>query len=183
MGRRPEQVVAVPWTAIHDSASAEGFAGAVEKTPRHFIGQGTGISRALAFSAEQFEDNGFRGRRRIIDVAGDGRNNSGSPPALVRDRLVAQGITINGLAILDRDVALGLYYTVNVVGGTAAFVEIADSFDDFAAAIRRKLLREIMAPVADLPETDGRRAEPEAVTRWRPPPSAYPARAGRPGGA
>ena len=93
---------------------------------------------------------------------------------MVRDRLVAQGITINGLANLDRELALGPYYAANVAGGTAAFVETADSFDDFAAAIRRKLLREIRTPVAALPDS---------VTRWRRPPSAYRARAVPPGGA
>ena len=174
-----QQAVAVPWRHIRDHTGAEAFARAIEESPRQFFGEGTSVSRALAYSATQFEVNGFGGRRRIIDIVSDGRNNSGGPPALVRDRLVRQGITVNALAILDRDLTLGLYYAANVVGGTAAFVETADSFDDFADAIRRKLLREIRAPLAVLPNSPVRRA----LTRWPPPPSAPRARAGPPGGA
>ena len=61
----------------------------------------------------------------------------------VRDRLNSEGITINGLAILN-EVSYLFYYMQNrVVGGNYAFVEQAASYEDFTRAIHRKLLREI----------------------------------------
>jgi hypothetical protein len=143
-----QQLVAVDWTNVRDGATAEALAREIETSPRYIVGNGTGITRALVFASKQFEGNGFAGRRRIIDVSGDGRNNSGASPAMVRDRLVALGFTINGLAILDGDTGLNAYYADNVIGGPAAFVVTASTFEDFADAIRAKLLREITVPMA-----------------------------------
>ena len=41
--------------------------------------RGTSISGALAFAAPLFENNGYDGLRRVIDVSGDGPNNMGRP--------------------------------------------------------------------------------------------------------
>ena len=81
--------------------------------------------------------------RRVIDVSGDGIANFGVPPATARDALVKQGITINGLAILSEEPWLEDYYSRNVVGGPAAFVVVAKSFDSFAEAMLRKLVQEV----------------------------------------
>ena len=146
-----QQEITVDWTHVYDRASAKLFAHAIEATPRRFFGKGTGITRALQFSSSIFKGNGFQGRRRVIDISGDGRNNSGRPPAPMRDRVVAAGIVVNGLAILDGDITLGAYYAEHVTGGTASFVIIADTFHDYPAAIRKKLQREILAPLAAKP--------------------------------
>lgn len=146
-----QQEITVDWAHVYDRASAELFARAIEASPRRFFGKGTGITRALQFSSNLFRNNGFQGRRRVIDISGDGRNNSGRPPAPTRDLVVAAGIVVNGLAILDGDILLGAYYVENVAGGTASFVVIADTFRDYPAAIRRKLQREILAPLAAKP--------------------------------
>jgi hypothetical protein len=150
-GEGLQQRVAIGWHHLVDAPSIEVFARAVEKSPRHFSGNGTSISAAMAFAARTFDGNGFAGRRRVIDVSGDGRNNSGLVPPVVRDRLVAQGFVINGLAILDGDDGLGLYFQNEVIGGTASFVVTAVGFEDFAEAMRRKLLHEIQAPVVSAP--------------------------------
>ncbi len=146
-----QQEITVGWTHVYDRASAKLFAHAIEATPRRFFGKGTGITRALQFSSSIFKGNGFQGRRRVIDISGDGRNNSGLPPAPMRDRVVAAGIVVNGLAILDGDITLGAYYAEHVTGGTASFVIIADTFHDYPAAIRKKLQREILVPLAAKP--------------------------------
>jgi hypothetical protein len=94
--------------------------------------------------------------RRVIDVSGDGVNNSGPPAELARDRAVAEGITINGLPILnDRPtfgrrppVPLDQYYLESVIGGQGAFMVPAEDFEAFGTAVRRKLIREITGPVA-----------------------------------
>jgi len=146
-----QQEITVDWTHVYDRASAKLFAHAIEATPRRFFGKGTGITRALQFSSSIFKGNGFQGRRRVIDISGDGRNNSGRPPAPMRDRVVDAGIVVNGLAILDGDITLGAYSAEHVTGGTASFVIIADTFHDYPAAIRKKLQREILAPLAAKP--------------------------------
>jgi hypothetical protein len=90
----------------------------------------------------------------VIDVSGDGPNNDGLPVAPVRDKVVASGITINGLPItlppsssepfdtFSKDY-LNAYYEHCVVGGPGAFVIGIDDISQFEFAIRRKLIREI----------------------------------------
>ena len=120
-----KQFLAVDWTLVTDSESAGAFATEVADTPRFVIGGGTAIGDALKFAVALLEGNGFQGRRRVIDVSGDGRANQGAQPAKLRDQAVAQGITINGLAVLDQDPHLGDYYASHVMGGTASFVVVA----------------------------------------------------------
>jgi hypothetical protein len=74
--------------------------------------------------------------------------NFGAPPAAVRDGLVKQGITINGLAILSEEPWLDDYYRQNVIGGPSAFVVVATSFDSFAEAMLRKLVQEVASAPA-----------------------------------
>jgi hypothetical protein len=84
--------------------------------------------------------------RRVIDVSTDGRNNMGRPAFRARDELVARGITINGLAIANEWPTLDVYLERQVTGGPSNFVVKADSYDDFGAAMQRKLIREIVGP-------------------------------------
>jgi hypothetical protein len=142
----PQQ--AVRWTHVADGASAARLAAAIETAPRIAIGVTTGIGSALALSRHLIGSNRFEGRRRSIDVSGDGPNNSGLPLWVERTRAVEAGITVNGLAILDGDASLEAYYRDHIIGGAGAFVYAADDFDDFARAFRDKLLREITALVA-----------------------------------
>ena len=79
----------------------------------------------------------------MSDVSGDGRNNNGVKLRPVRDRIVADGITINGLVILNEDPTLDRYFESDVVGGVGSFVVRAEDYDDYVEAMRRKLLREI----------------------------------------
>jgi len=89
----------------------------------------------------------------VIDVSGDGRTNDGPPAELVRDKLVALGIVINGLPVMMNrtnfgrppDTGLDKYYEENVIGGPGSFMISAASFDDFGRAVRSKLVREISA--------------------------------------
>ena len=88
--------------------------------PRRLAEGGTSISTALQFSALQF-DLAPSAERRVIDISSDGRNNIGPPVNLVRDRIVARGITINALTILNEWPTLDQYFERNVVGGQAQF--------------------------------------------------------------
>jgi hypothetical protein len=138
-------VVVLDWTRIGDQASAEAVAAAITAVPRRLFGGGTSISGAIDFAMTLFPQSGFRGTRRIIDVSGDGANNSGRPAGLARDAAVRQGVVINGLPILSVEPDLDEFYRDNVIGGPGAFVVVAKSFDDFADAILNKLVSEIAA--------------------------------------
>ncbi len=146
-----DQAVVVPWTVISGQAEAEAFAARVAAAPI-VRAHGTSISQGLEFSSTLFASSGVRGERRTIDVSGDGPNNMGLPVAPVRDRVVGEGITINGLPImLKRTYAIGpysipnldVYYEDCVIGGPGAFMITIDNPERFAVAIRRKLVLEI----------------------------------------
>src|SRR5208282_3463133 len=95
-----EQNVVADWTVIRDEEDAGGLAAVILAAPRSFIGR-TSISGAIDFAMERFAAAQPRASRRIIDVSGDGTNNSGRPITDARDQAVGQGVTINGLAIVN----------------------------------------------------------------------------------
>jgi Ca-activated chloride channel homolog len=134
--------VTVDWTRVIDAASAETFAAAVRATRRSSNGL-TAIGTALLAAAAAFDRLPEPPARRVIDISGDGMANFGPPPAAARDRIVAAGITINGLAILTGEPWLADYYRHNVIGGPSAFVAVARTYDDFGGAIARKLIEEV----------------------------------------
>jgi len=139
------QSQAIGSTLINDAESSEVFAERILAVPRAFHGGGTSLSGIIDFSRGLFGRDGFEGRRRVIDISGDGVNNSGRLTVAARDEAVAAGITINGLAILTEVSALDRYFRENVIGGDGAFVIAAEDYDSFAQAILNKLIREIAA--------------------------------------
>jgi hypothetical protein len=144
------QRLVIPWVRIGSQRDAEGWATTLEGAPRASLSW-TSISGAIDFSRRVLGECPFEATRRVIDVSGDGVNNSGPPAEQARDRAVADGITINGLPILnDRPtfgrpppVPLDTYFRESVIGGAGAFVIAAEDFDSFGQAVRRKLIREI----------------------------------------
>lgn len=107
----------------------------------------TSISSAIAQGATMLVSNQYRGMRQVIDVSGDGPNNSGSPVVPVRDKAVEAGVVINGLALMLRSSGapggLDKYYSDCVAGGPGSFVLPVHKIEDFATAVRRKLVLEI----------------------------------------
>jgi Protein of unknown function (DUF1194) len=136
-------VVVADWTLINDKTSADAFAAAIDAAPRQLFGGGTSISGAIDFSRVLLAGNPFRATRRIIDISGDGSNNSGRSVTQARDEAVADGIGINGLPILTVEPGLDRYYYDNVIGGPGAFMIPAANYDTFADAILKKLIDEI----------------------------------------
>lgn len=139
----PYHAQTVGWTRVADRSGVAALAEEVERSTRQFSRFGTGIGNALMFSAKLFDSVPVPCKRRVIDVSGDGRNNELISPADVRTRLVEGGILINGLAVLDGDSGLADYYRREVIGGAGSFVIEALAFEDFAEAMKTKLLREI----------------------------------------
>jgi hypothetical protein len=171
------QRVIVDWTVISDEASARAVAEKIASSP-YRAERRTSIAGALRYAAGQF-GRGFTGERRVIDVSGDGCNNSGPSMEASRDEVVAKGIVINGLPILNESpnpgfggysgfrgyggygcepvtVPLDRYYQDYVVGGPGAFSVPADDFESFDRAILAKLIREISEN------------EPRPTYAWRP---------------
>ncbi len=128
----------------------------------------TSISGALNFAKPLFDNSGYRGLRRVIDVSGDGTNNAGPLIVPTRDDVLAAGITINGLPImLKRPVPgtmdienLDIYYEDCVIGGPGAFVVPIRERAKFIEATRTKLVLEIAS--------------------WQPEPRAIPTSADKP---
>lgn len=140
-----DQVLAVPWTHLRGAADCQLMAERIAGMKRSLVG-GTVMSGALHFARTQIERNRFMGRRKVIDISADGPDRHGVAPAQARDRAVAAGITVNALAIMTGRYRLDDYLKNNIAGGPGAFVMTASGFEDFPAAIRLKLIREISDP-------------------------------------
>jgi hypothetical protein len=144
------QQTLVPWAVIGSDEDALVFSDQLAKAPIN-VDSRTSISGGLLYAAGAFTKSGVTSDRRSIDVSGDGPNNDGQAVAPVRDQLVHQGITINGLPILidptpvyaPGPVSLADYYMGCVIGGPNAFVIAIHDLSQFADAIRRKLILEI----------------------------------------
>jgi hypothetical protein len=143
------QTVIAPWTIIDDPESAVKFAEGLSRTPIGRI-QRTSISGAIDFGVKLLGETGVEPVRRVIDISGDGPNSSGRGVAQARDEASAKGITINGLPImLKRPTGFGdmenldLYYRDCVIAGQGAFLVPVRERQQFAEAIRTKIIREI----------------------------------------
>ena len=141
-----QQVQAVDWTLVHDARGAAALARTIEQVqrPRTEVGTGTAVGAAMLYAAKLLSGAPFACWRKVIDVSGDGRSNVGPKPALARDVIVGQGVTINGLAIVSDEPDLDVYYRDHVIGGDAAFVITASDHEAFDVAIRKKLIRELL---------------------------------------
>jgi hypothetical protein len=166
-------VQVVPWMVIRDESSANAFAAAVEAAPRQLFGGGTSISGAIDYARVLLAAADVEPTRRVIDVSGDGSNNSGRWVTAARDEAVAAGIGINGLPILTVEPDLDVYYRDNVIGGPGAFMVPATSYDTFAQAIIKKLITEIAAGEPFTPLSGG--AAPRPAPRSMRPSGNSPA--------
>lgn len=142
------QHVLVPWTLVDSAEAAHAFASELEKQQTR-RGQRTSISGAIDSSMRYLDEAPFNALRKVIDISGDGPNNSGRHVTLARDEALARGISINGLPISVKppgylDIAdLDQYYEDCVIGGRNAFVLPIRSREQFAQTIRTKLIMEI----------------------------------------
>jgi hypothetical protein len=149
-----QQGVVVDWTVIDSAAAARSFGGRLVEAPRSFVGS-TSISSAIDFSVRQLERAPFTTERRVIDISGDGNNNSGRSVTDARDDAVAMGITINALVILtplsesfrpehtNPPGGLEKYFKDNVIGGPGSFTVVAEGHESFGRALTKKLIQEI----------------------------------------
>lgn len=145
-----DQKIIIPWRVIDGPESADAVAAEIMKTPVR-RGSSTSISGAINFAVQLFEENPYRGSRRVIDISGDGPNNDGAPVTGARDAALAKGIIINGLPIMVKEPSystidienLDLYYEDCVIGGPGAFIMTIKDREKFQEAIRTKLVLEV----------------------------------------
>ena len=148
------QNVVLDWTVIDGAAAARRFGDKLIETPRSSIGS-TSISGAIDYSVRQIENAPFAAERRVIDISGDGNNNSGGSVLEARDRALEKGITINALVILTPEAesfrpehtnppgGLEKYFRDNVIGGPGSFTVVAEGHQSFGRSLTRKLIQEI----------------------------------------
>ncbi|MCW5736042.1 MAG: DUF1194 domain-containing protein [Enhydrobacter sp.] len=149
-----QQSVVVDWSAIGGAAEARSFGDRLIEAPRSFAGS-TSISGAIDFSVGQLERAPFASDRRVIDISGDGNNNSGRAVTDARDDAIEKGITINALVILtllsesfrpehtNPPGGLEKYFRDNVIGGSGSFTVVAEGHEAFGRALTKKLIQEI----------------------------------------
>ncbi len=150
------QKLVIDWTPIATASDAAAFADQVRAAPRSFADR-TAIGAAIDFAAAQFAHASFTAPRHIIDISGDGANNSGPEITASRDAALGHGVTaINGLVILSSEdgpaylVAhthppggLAAYYRQNVTGGVGSFVATANGFESFDRSLIAKIVEEL----------------------------------------
>jgi hypothetical protein len=141
------QEVIADWTQIASPADARAFADTVDNMPRVVRAGQTAIGEALLAALTLLGHLPDLPSRQVVNVIGDGRSNDGIAPGPIRDRMAAAGITINGLCILHEEPDLLTSYTNEVIGGPGAFAEVCPDYPAFAAAMHRKLARELIPPI------------------------------------
>lgn len=161
-----------PWTLIETVADAQAISDRLLEVDSRGERR-TSISGAIAHGITLVEAVPYPSERQVIDISGDGPNNQGMPVTLERDRAIDKGITINGLPMMTRDGAgmlfgiddLDEYYRRCVIGGPASFMIPVNGWDQFAEAVRRKLVLEIGGLAPGMPNDPWRRpgAEPARI--------------------
>ena len=140
---RYQQVMQVDWSFLDGEESAKAAAAKLATSRRGFNEFPTALGYALGYAAVHLNAVPERCARQVIDVAGDGVNNEGFGPASAYRAFPFKGVVVNGLAIKGAKPDPATYYRNNVIRGPGAFVEVASGFDDYADAMKRKLLREV----------------------------------------
>lgn len=162
-----DQKVIIPWRVVDGPESADALAAEILKAPLRRASR-TSISGAINFSLPLFEQNPYRGIRRVLDISGDGPNNNGIPVTVARDAALEKGIVINGLPIMVKELNpatmdipnLDLYYEDCVIGGPGSFVVSIKAKEKFAEAIRTKLVLEVANRIPERPVVPVQAKEP-----------------------
>ncbi|WP_255009803.1 DUF1194 domain-containing protein [Roseovarius sp. M141] len=139
---RFQQKMQLNWTALETDADIDRAVVTLGRIERSYEGFPTSIGQALGHGASLLA-TGPACIRKVIDVSGDGVNNFGYGPEHAYRHFPMDGVVVNGLVILGDDPAVEGYYRQEVLHGPGAFIERAEGFDGFHAAMTRKLFREI----------------------------------------
>lgn len=140
-GQNNQQVM-IDWTLVDSASSADTLATTIANIARPFSGW-TGIGSAINFGFPEFLNNSFIGTKKIIDISGDGTNNSGVQPSVASSNAINAGVdTINGIVITNSQSVID-QYTNDVIAGDTPFLLAPANFQDFQSAIESKIVAEI----------------------------------------
>lgn len=128
----------VPWTYLSTPQEAITFSDLYASKER-FGTESTYMGQALSFALDVLPESPCTGSREVIDISGDGAADDQEYLTMQLQRADALNVTINALPILG-EAGLEEFYSTVVLNG---FMLAADSFEDFARAIRQKLALEI----------------------------------------
>jgi hypothetical protein len=140
----------VDWTRMRGTEALDAVVARLRGTGRVPADPSTAIASARAFGGALLAQMP-QCWKHTLDLSGDGKSNTGPHP---RDLAPPPGVTVNGLVIgadspshtdarQSQIGELTAYYRAYVIAGPDAFVETALGFEDFEAAMVRKLLREL----------------------------------------
>ncbi len=140
--RRSQRII-IKWRILATQHDVFQTAQEIEKAERQWQIGGTGLAAAIDFSTALIGKLGAGATRKVIDISGDGQENDEGDVASSRSAAIANGITINGLPILDGSRTIEAYYRYHVIGGPGSFVVPTLNSASFGEAMEQKLLREI----------------------------------------
>ena len=148
-GRRQSAIVS-DWVDLRDDADIDGLINALQSAPRSHTRFPTAMGYALGYGAEMLR-RAPNCLYQTIDMAGDGQNNEGFGPRLAYKEFAFDDVTVNGLVVnaaeFTSETQLIDFYRNEVLWGPGAFMEVAQGFEDYERAMRRKLERELTPPV------------------------------------
>ncbi len=147
---RYNQEVVLEWTLIDSPAALLSAAETIAASERSHNEFPTAMGYALGYGAEMLR-RAPNCLYQTIDMAGDGQNNEGFGPRLAYKEFAFQDVTVNGLVVnaaeFTSETQLIDFYRNEVLKGPGAFMEVAQGFEDYERAMRRKLERELTPPV------------------------------------
>jgi len=156
---RNHQFLVQPWTALDSARAIDRAVARIRSYRKQRAGLKTALSTALLFAAELLRERRFCWQLKI-DVSGDGKNNIGPPLDQIYALNAFSRVTINALVVGDpassratpsgtgqSPEALRLYYEQEVILGNDAFAIVAEGYEDYGRAMKRKLVRELAPPV------------------------------------
>ena len=137
-----QQTLHLDWTALRTERDIDAVVAALGGMERGYDDFPTALGYGLSYGATLMA-RAPHCARHVINISGDGENNHGFGPELVRKHFPLEGVTVNGLVISGDVPGIAAYYREHVISGAGAFVEIAEGFEGFETAMARKLFREI----------------------------------------
>ena len=147
---RYNQEVILEWMLIDSPAALLSAAEVVAASKRSHNEFPTAMGYALGYGAKML-GRAPRCLYKTLDMAGDGQNNEGFGPRLAYREFAFSDVTVNGLVVNAAEFAsetdLIAFYQNEVLWGPGAFMEVAQGFEDYERAMRRKLERELTLPM------------------------------------
>lgn len=170
-----DQNIILPWLIINDINDLNTAIGTLTSHRRLPAAPTTAIGSALLAGFALLDEQGTCWGR-TLDISGDGPANTGPRPQDINPAREPPGVIVNALVIGSGDLITGdnrfadikelsSYYRRNVIRGPGAFVETALGFEDYAAAMERKLLRELQSLAIGAFESDVPTAQNERLSQ------------------